>query len=156
LGVVAGAVLDALLLPSVRRVWYQRQRRAEMLTARMRDPRQWREDSARLAQWEARERASPRHSPREIRRLQALSACAVSFEFRDTTWKNLQLMHVRAWDRTNPGVVVAEGWAFHDRGFDKGDTATVVLPNIYCGDLLIGSYYASAIGPPPRYQLEVR
>jgi hypothetical protein len=156
LGVVVGAVLDAVLLPTVRRASYQRQRRAEIRTARSRDPRQWREDSARRAQWEAREGASPQHQPREIRRVQALNACAISFEFRDTSWKNLPLMHVRAWDRLNPGAVVAEGWAYREPGFNKGDTATVVLPNIYCGDLLVGGYGASAVGPPPRRRLDVR
>jgi hypothetical protein len=63
---------------------------------------------------------------------------------------------VRALDRLDPGVVVAEGWAYREPGFDKGDTATVVLPNIYCGDLLIRGYGASAVAPPPRYQLDVR
>jgi hypothetical protein len=156
LGVVVGAVLDAVLLPAVRRAQFQRQRRGEMMTARTRDPKQWREDSARLAEWEARQRDSLRHSPREVRRVQALAACAVSFEFRDTTWKNLALMRVRAWDRHAPGVVVAEGWTYREPGFNKGDTATVVLPNIYCGDLLIGSYGASRVVPrrPPR--LDVR
>ncbi|MFN2563494.1 MAG: hypothetical protein ABR499_00615 [Gemmatimonadaceae bacterium] len=160
LGVVAGAVLEAVLLPSVRRAGFQRERWAEMrITARDSDPRQWREDSARVAQWqEIRMRAStPRH-PREVRRVQALSACVVSFEFRDTTLRDLPLMHVRAWDRRNPGVVVAEGWAYREPGFDKGDTATVVLPNVYCRDLLIGGYGLSAVAPPHRrrYELEVR
>jgi hypothetical protein len=165
LGVVAGALLEAVLLPSVRRAKSQHERWAGMrITARASDPRQWREDSARLAQWEeflaakeALARASARH-PREVRRVQAVSACAVSFEFRDTTLRNLPLLRVRARDRRNPSVVVAEGWAYREPGFDKGDTATVVLPHVYCGDLLIEGVGASAVAPPQRrrYEFEVR
>jgi hypothetical protein len=162
-GVVAGAVLDAVLLPSVRRAASRSQRWqrwAEMpMTARASDPRQWREDSARLAQWEEfRMRTAARRHPREVRRVQALNACAVSIEFRDTILRNLPLMHVRAWDRRNPGVLVAEGWAYREPGFDKGDTVTVVLPNVYCADLLIAGYGASAVAPPQRrrYELDVR
>jgi hypothetical protein len=154
LGVVVGAVLDALLLPTVRRARFQRH--TGILTAQRRDPRQWLEDSARLAQWRAREDSSPRHLPREVRRVQALNACVVSFEFRDSAWKNLPLMHMRAYDRHNPGVVVAEGWAYREPGFTKGDTAIVVLPNIYCGDLLIGGYGASAVAPRAPASLDVR
>jgi hypothetical protein len=51
--------------------------------------------------------------------------------------------------------MVAEGWAYREPGFDKGDTATVVLPNVYCGDLLIGGYGASAVAPPQRRRSEL-
>src|SRR4051794_31965282 len=47
---------------------------------RSRDPQQWREDSAVLAA--ARVRFAAGRQPREVRRVQAVNTCAISFEIR--------------------------------------------------------------------------
>ena len=126
---------------------------------RRRDPAQWLRDSARRAAWQARQRALPeRLRPREVRRVQALDACAVSFEVRDTAWAGRAvLFDARAWDRRRPGVVIASGATYREGGLGPGDTATVVLPRVYCADLVISGYGVSAVGPPPGpVHIEIR
>ncbi len=115
-------------------------------SARANDPVQWRVDSALLVRV-ARLGWATRRPPREVRRVQALNTCAVSFAIRDTTWRHRQLFNAQAWDRLAPGRIIARGYAYRDGGFDAGDTATVVLPDVWCGDLLIGGYGAAAVFP---------
>ena len=73
--------------------------------------------------------------------------CAVSFEFRDTVAQHMQLFKVSAWDRMHPGTVIAEGWGFSRSGFKLHDTVSVVLPKVWCEDILIGGYVAMLLQP---------
>jgi hypothetical protein len=153
-GVIAGIGADQYFrLRSWRDLIQQRQRAARVDT-RTRDPRQWAQDSARMASFERM--ARERWRPREIARHQAMMHCAVSFEFRDSLTRHMQLMTVRASDRLAPEMTRAEGWAFDPRGFQRGDTVTVVLPNVWCGDLLITGWGTSLTIPPPPLGLDVR
>ncbi|HKG93133.1 MAG TPA: hypothetical protein VKA84_14610 [Gemmatimonadaceae bacterium] len=151
LGGAVGLAAGLQWAPELQARWSRVERRARPYSQRLRDPEQWRRDSAKRAAWEARARARPAGlNPREVRRVQALNTCAVSFEVRDSTWGRAQLFHARAWDRHQPGTVVAEAWAYREGGYAAGDTVTVVLPNVYCGDLLMAGYGGTWVGPAPN------
>jgi hypothetical protein len=155
LGVLIGITADQYFRLRTFRDYFRQQRRyAARFGTRARDPKQWVQDSARMAAWEriARDQVMPR----EIARFQAMMHCAVSFQFRDTLARHMQLMNAKAWDRNAPGVTVAEGWTFKPGGFQQGDTVTVVLPNVWCGDLVIGGYGTALAMPPGALGLDVR
>jgi hypothetical protein len=154
IGVVVGAVLDAAILPAAHTMWVARRRAVRVLTARQRDPEQFREDSVSQALI-SKHFETMRHAvPAEVRRVQALSNCAVSFEFRDGSYRTTKLFDVTAWDRLAPGTVVSRAMAYSDTGFAKGDTATVVLPNVYCRDIIVGSLGMSVVLPPLLYSTQ--
>lgn len=156
IGVLAGITADQYFrLRTWRELWQQRQWQAQ-IDVRRRDPRQWALDSARMAHWERVDRQSQQWGPREIERHQAMMHCAVSFQFRDTLARHMQLMNARAWDRNAPGTVVSQGWAFQREGFQRGDTVTVVIPDVWCGDIVIGSFGTSLVLDPPGLGLDVR
>ena len=136
IGVVVGAVLDAIILPAAHTMRAQRRPPIRVFTARQRDPEQFRKDSAADALISKRFQAMRHAIPAEVRRVQALSNCAVSFEFRDTSYRAATLFNVTAWDRFSPGTEVSRAMAYSETGFDRGDTATVVLPNVYCRDIV--------------------
>ena len=122
-----------------------RERARAAYDARRSDPKQWAIDSTR---WAASALWSRNHRrPREIARQQAAENCAVSFEFRDTLEQHMQLFKVSAWDRIHPGTVIAEGWGFSRSGFRIHDTVSVVLPKVWCEDILIGAYGATLLLP---------
>src|SRR5262245_59553393 len=85
--------------------------------------------------------------PREIARQQAAENCAVSFEFRDTVEQHMQLFKVSAWDQMYPGTVIAAGWGFSRSGFRNHDTVSVVLPKVWCGDIVISGFSATLLQP---------
>lgn len=48
-------------------------------------------------------------------------------------------------------------YAFRPEGFQRGDTVRVVLPDVWCGDLVIGAFGASvAMTSPQPVRLDVR
>jgi hypothetical protein len=147
IGVVAGAVLDAVILPSARMVWAQRQAPIQVLTARQRDPEQFRKDSAAQALTSKQFESVRPSIPAEVRRVQAFRHCAISFEFRDTSFRAAKLFDVTAWDRMAQGTVVSRAMAYSETGFSRGDTATVVLPNVYCRDIVVASMGRSVVFP---------
>jgi hypothetical protein len=154
-GVLAGITADQYFrLRTWRDLVQQRRMAAARMATRSRDPRQWVQDSARMAAFERT--ARERWGPREIARYQAMMHCAVSFQFRDTLARHMQLMNARAWDRNAPGITVAEGWAFKPGGIQQGDTVTVVLPNVWCRDLVIGSFGTASTISPKALGLDVR
>jgi hypothetical protein len=150
IGVVVGAVLDALILPTA----HAMRTPMRVFTARQRDPEQFRKDSASQALISKRFESIRHAVPAEVRRVQALSNCAISFEFRDTSYRAMKLFDVTAWDRLAPGTVVSRAMAYSETGFDQGDTATVVLPNVYCRDILVGSLGTSVVFPPLLYSAQ--
>jgi hypothetical protein len=154
IGVVVGAVLDAAILPAAHTMWVARRRAVRVLTARQRDPEQVREDSVSQALISIHFETMRHAVPAEVRRVQALSNCAVSFEFRDGSYRAAKLFDVTAWDRLAPGTVVSRAMAYSDTGFGKGDTATVVLPNVYCRDIIVGSLGMSVVLPPLLYSTQ--
>jgi hypothetical protein len=148
-GAVLGVVAGLQWARELQGRWARAERRVRPYALRLHDPAQWARDSARLAEWHARHLARPERAwPREVRRVQALHSCAVSFEVRDSAWGALPLFDARAWDFRAPGAVIAEGWTYREGGFRAGDTATVVLPNVYCADLVIAGFGASVVAPP--------
>jgi hypothetical protein len=151
IGVVVGAVLDAVILPTAHIMWAQRRAPIQVLTARQRDPEQFRKDSATEALTSKRFESLRNAVPAEVRRVQALSNCAISFEFRDTSYRAAKLFDVTAWDRSAPGTVVSRAMAYSEIGFGRGDTATVVLPNVYCRDIVVASLGTSVVFPESRY-----
>lgn len=154
-GVLAGITADQYFrLRTWREIILEHRRAAARSTTRDRDPKQWVQDSARMAAWEHMGRG--RWGPREVARYQAAMHCAVSFQFRDTLSHHMQLFGAKAWDRNAPGVTVAEGLAFRPGGIQKGDTVTVVLPNIWCRDLVVSGYSMSLTMAPPALGLDVR
>ena len=151
IGVVAGAVLDAVILPSARMIWAQQPPPIQVFTARQRDPEQFRKDSAAEALISKRFESVRLALPAEVRRVQAFRHCAISFEFRDTSFRAAKLFNVTAWDRLAPGTVVSRAMAYSDAGFGRGDTATVVLPNVYCRDIVVASMGRSVVFPQLRH-----
>jgi hypothetical protein len=150
-GVVVGAVLDAAILPAAHQVWFRQRPPVRVITSRDRDPEQFRKDSAAQALIAKRFEGLRDQVPAEVRRVQAFNNCAVSFEFRDTTYHAAKLFDVTAWDRLAPGTVVSRAMAYSDTGFGRGDTATVVLPNVYCRDIIVASIGSAVILPQSRY-----
>ena len=145
IGVVFGVCLDALALSPVRSAWPRQAARLRILTARQRDPAQFRKDSA--AQAEIVNRLRTHRPPLEVRRTQAATNCAVSFEFQDGEYHQAKLFEVSAWDRLAPGIVVTRAFTYRETGFNKGDTATVVLPNVYCRDIIVASMGTAPVFP---------
>jgi len=154
IGVVAGAVLDAAILPTAHTIWAPRRPPARIFTARERDPEQFRQDSAAQALISKRIQSMRHAAPVEVRRVQAFNNCAISFEFRDTTYRSAQLFNVTAFDRLAPGTVVSRAMTYSDTGFGRGDTATVVLPNVYCRDIVVASLGNSFVPPQLLYSAQ--
>lgn len=150
IGVVVGALLDAAILPRAHTAWARQQRSIRVLTARQKDPEQFRKDSIAEALIARRFESARNRAPIEVRRVQVFSNCAVSFAFRDST-RAAKLFDVAAWDRLTPGTVVSRAMTYSETGFGLGDTATVVLPNVYCRDIIVASYGASVVYPQSRY-----
>jgi hypothetical protein len=103
--------------------------------------------------------------PLEIRRVQAGAHCAVSYEMQDTLFRHLSLFSAKAFDSDGPPVLseggqpmlpLAEGAAYREGGWDRGDTVTVVLPNVWCGGLGIIGSGGTAVAPPPPITVEQR
>jgi hypothetical protein len=104
------------------------------------DPEGWRRDSAAMATRDSLFMRRRAFLPRQVARAQVLSHCAVGFEVRDTVHRRLKLFDARAWDWVEPGRVIAEGYAYRPGGYQPGDTAWLVFPNVHCGGLLIGAF----------------
>lgn len=155
-GAFGGAALEnSLGARSWRFDWQRRAQRALHYNAARRDPRQWAADSAREAAWRRAEEG--RQAPREVGRVQALTHCVVQFEMRDTLYRHMELFHADAWDRSQTGTIIARGYAFAPHGWQRGDTAQIVFPNVWCGDIMVGGWGAGMIGPPaPPLRLQVR
>ena len=120
------------------------------------DPEGWRRDSAAMA---ARDSLFMRRRalfPRQVARAQVLSHCAVGFEVRDTVHRRLKLFDARAWDWAEPGRVVAEAYAYRPGGFEPGDTAWLVFPNVHCGGLLIGTFGSAEPQAADSFRVRVR
>jgi hypothetical protein len=154
IGVVVGAVLDAAILPTAHTIWAQRRPPVKVFTARQRDPEQFRKDSAAEALISKRFESMRHAVPAEVRRVQALSNCAISFEFRDTSYRAAKLFDVTAWDRLAPGTVVSRAMTYSETGFGRGDTATVVLPNVYCRDIVVAGLGTSVVFPQLLYSAQ--
>ena len=138
------------------RVEYQRRARQSEWNAsdsarRVNAPEQWRADS--LEQVAARLRQAG--LPLEVRRSQVEAHCVVDFLFRDGATPLPTLFSAEARGREFDGRVVAKGYAYAPGGFDRGDTAHVVLPNVNCGNILISGWASGGLGQPPM-RLEVR
>ena len=151
IGVVVGALLDAVILPRAHTAWARQQRSTRALTARQKDPEQFRKDSIAEALIAKRFESARNRAPIEVRRVQAFNNCAVSFAFRDTSYRAAKLFDVTAWDRLTPGTVVSRAMTYSETGFGQGDTATVVLPNVYCRDIIVASLGTSVVYPQSRY-----
>ncbi len=124
-----------------------------MRERRLADTARWRLDSLRE---DSRQKAmASRQPPYEVRRVQAMSHCAVSYVFRDAAWSGLQLFTIRAteWGDTVP---VAHGHAYSESGFAPGDTVTVVLPDVACGAPIVVSLGAARIHPQEPIRVEKR
>jgi hypothetical protein len=147
IGVIVGAVLDAAILPTAHGMSVRSRPPSRVFTARDRDPYQFRLDSVAGDSLAKRIRVLRRTAPVEVRRIQALNNCAVSFVFRDTAYRALRLFSATAWDRLAPGTLVSRGMTYSDKGFGLGDTATVVLPNVYCRDIIVASFGGSPTLP---------
>src|SRR5437868_8933825 len=95
-GILTGMVTDQYFrLRPMRDVLRRPSRAVTPFRARSRDPRQWMEDSARMAEWEHGAAQRTEWLPREIARQQVMMHCAVRFEFRDTLSRHMQLMNAR-------------------------------------------------------------
>ena len=93
----------------------------------------------------------------EIWRVQAFNNCAVGFRIRDTTYGPHWLVGAEAREaRTRMREPVSKGWTYTMSGFRRGDTVTIVLPNVFCGDITISSIEGSLSPPKPPIKLEVR
>jgi hypothetical protein len=119
---------------------------------RAKDPEQWRRDSAEQAV--ARLHTAGR--PREIGRSQVAMHCVVNFEFRDSTYQAQPLFTAEAWARGLEGKVIAAGYTYKPDGFRRGDTARVVLPNVYCSDIVISGWSGGTALPARPLQLYIR
>jgi hypothetical protein len=153
IGLIGGILLQQYVNFDTVQRRLERARTRAAYDARRSDPKQWAIDSTRWAASALRLRDY--RPPREIAWQQAAENCAVSFEFRDTLAQHMQLLKVSAWDRMYPGTVIAEGWGFSRSGFRIHDTVSVVLPKVWCGDIVIGGHWATLL-VPDSLRLNVR
>ena len=118
---------------------------------RARDPLKWQRDSVAHSRW------APTHSspPREVSHTQTFGHCSVAFEIRDTIWGKNWLVSAEARSARSPGLVLSKGWTYTTKGFQVGDTVIIVIPNVFCSDIVITSTGGSLVVPRPL-QLEVR
>ena len=136
--------------------WNRLQHSRAATRRRAADPEGWRRDSAATAARDSLFRRRYALLPRQVARAQALSHCAVGFEVRDTVHRRLKLFDARAWDWAEPGRVVAEAYAYRPGGFEPGDTAWLVFPNVHCGGLLIGAFGSAEPQRPDSFRVRVR
>lgn len=118
---------------------------------RAKDPDKWHRDSLVLAQWSTT-RSGP---PREISRTQTLRHCTVAFEIRDSLYRKYWLLSAAARSARSPGPVISRGWVYTTVGFGAGDTVSIVLPNVFCGDIVVSSIGGS-LAPPRPLELDIR
>lgn len=133
--------------------WRRRERAAELAARdsarRAANPEQWRRDSLESAAWRIRD------LPREVARRQAGPHCVVAFVFSDTSFR-APIFSVEARDRHFDGRVAASGIVYKSDGFGPGDTAHVVLREVFCGSIWISGWGADLGPPPPPLGLHVR
>lgn len=135
--------------------WRRRAGAAEMAARdsarRAANPEQWRRDSLEEAAWRIR-RAD---LPREVARRQAGPHCVVAFVFTDTSHQ-APIFSVEARDRHFDGRVAASGIVYKSDGFGAGDTAQVVLSEVFCGSIYISGWGADLAPTSPPLGLHVR
>ena len=159
---VAGGALGGVYLEHAWRNWdwridyARRMRGAEIATRdstrRAQNPEQWRRDSAA----EATARVRQAGQPREVGRTQVAMHCVVNFAFGDSSFQSVPLFSAEAWRRSFEGKVIAAGYAYKPGGFRRGDTARIVLPNVYCSDVIISGWSGGAAFPFQPLQLNIR
>jgi hypothetical protein len=157
IGFVAGVSRERMSRSSNRVIVSSRQDRGNVWglpdsVLRQRDTAKWTRDSISQARW----RAYSHLPPREVARAQAFANCAVSFEIRDTLYRKYWLLSAEARSARSPGPVLSKGWAYTAQGFRKGDTVAIVLPNVFCGDIVVASFAGSLAPPRPPLALDVR
>lgn len=156
-GVLAGRHWAAW---SARAAWHRARRNVVDVAARAHDPAGWRRDSAARAAREAAAFAAfarrGREVPLEVRREQVSRHCALSYAIRDTAYRGATLFHVRAENARRVGVTLAEAWAYRPGGWGPGDTVTVVVPDVWCGRLLVFPSGSSAVAPPEPLRIDLR
>ena len=118
---------------------------------RAKDPLKWERDSLVQAQW----RVNAHARPLEISRTQTLRHCTVAFEIRDTIYRKYWLVTADARSARSPGPVISKGWVYTTKGFGAGDTVSIVLPNVFCADIVVSSIGGS-LAPPRPLRLEIR
>ena len=159
---VASGALGGVYLEHAWRNWdwridyARRARDAEIATRdstrRVRNPEQWRLDSVA----EAMARLRQAGLPREVGRTQVAMHCVVNFAFGDSSFQAVPLFSAEAWRRGFEGKVIAAGYAYKPGGFRRGDTARVVLPNVYCSEVVISGWSGGAAFPPRPLELHIR
>jgi hypothetical protein len=115
------------------------------------NPEAWRRDSAEFALRETR--AAPRRLPLELKREQVMNHCAVTFLITDSTLTWARLFYVQAKDLD--GREYGRGYLYRDKGFQSGDSVTVVVPETSCQT----SYFSFGFnlgGVPVPLRLDVR
>ena len=159
---LASGALGGVYLAHVWRNWdwridyARRQRDAEIATRdstrRAQNPEQWRLDSAA----EATARVRQAGQPREVGRTQVAMHCVVNFAFGDSSFHTVPLFSAEAWRRGFEGKVIATGYVYRPGGFQRGDTARVVLPNVYCSEVVISGWAGGDAFPRQPLQLHIR
>ena len=115
------------------------------------NPEKWRRDSAEFAARDAR--ATPRRLPRELKREQVMNHCAVTFLITDSSLTWARLFYAQAKDLD--GREYGRGYSYRPRGFNPGDSVTVVVPETSCQT----SYFSFGFnlgGVPVPLRLDVR
>ena len=79
----------------------------------------------------------------------------VAFVFTDAAF-HAPIFSVEARDRHFDGRVAASGIVYKSDGFGPGDTAHVVLREVFCGSIWISGWGADVAPPPPPLGLHVR
>ena len=120
--------------------WQRRARQSEWEATesarRLNDPVGWRRDSILTAVARARQAGRPR----EVRRTQVGPHCVVDFAIQDSIGPMGALFSAEARGRGFDGRVVARGYAYRAGGFAPGETAHVVMPEVYCSDILVSGW----------------
>ena len=116
------------------------------------------QDSARVAELARRDsvrrvRASVARliPPLELRRLQALNTCVLTYVMRGDRARNMALFHVDL--RDHAGNRLPRAYAYREAGFPDGSSAQVIVPDVECGRLEIAGYGSAMVFDRP---LELR
>jgi len=152
LSVAAGLFLGLLLgrhwadraERAAREQWYAMRRQISEQYSPRRDSLQQHADS--LARLESMKDLRRSPFPREVRRLQALDHCVVTFVF-SAGGSELELFHATA--EGMAGAPLRTGWTYREQGYPQGSTVDVVIPEIDCADIRTLSPGGSKVLVPP-------
>jgi hypothetical protein len=158
---IGGAFVAGLLLGAVGALgalykWHREFDRLEMrrLSARLRA-----EQDAAIAIGYARARRPDTTrllAPvREVRRVQALEHCAMTFVVESQRWDKLDLFNARVTFGPDDGLgsaIISQAWSYRPEGLRFGDSIQVVIPYTWCAQARVHGYGAIAVGVerPPR------